>query len=103
MLAELAADVAEHHVTVMEQIQGGAHVKREDSIRGRLHNLENERAAALAAAAALTEAQRERRLAQADLAKAESRGRAQLWRWIGASIAVAAIAAPYVAHAVSAL
>lgn len=100
MLANLAADVAEHHATVMEQIQGGPGVKREDSLRGRLHSLENDRAAASVAARALAEARRERIAAQRERKRAELTNRAQWWRLAGAAIAIAAIAAPYVHGAV---
>lgn len=96
MLANLAADVAENHATVMEQIQGGPALPYEKALRGRVHLLENERAAARAASRALSEAQRERALAQHERKRAELTNRSQRWRWIGAGIAVAAIVAPYV-------
>jgi len=100
MLANLAGDVAEHHSAVMELIHGGPGLAHEKSIRGRLHILENERAAAVAASRALTEAQRERALAQRERERAELTNRAQIWRWVGAIIAVAAIAAPYIHGAI---
>lgn len=100
MLANLTADVAEHHTIVMEQIQGGPGLKREDSIRGRLHELEGERAAASVAARALSEARRERIAAQRERKRAELTNRAQWWRLAGAVIAIAAIAAPYVHGAI---
>ena len=96
MLSNLASDVAEHYAWVREQLEGGPNVRKEDSVRGRLHVLEGNRLATEAAARALTEAQRERAVAQHDRRKAERAAKADLWRWLTAVIAVAAIVAPYV-------
>lgn len=70
----------------------------ERSVRGRLHTLEGEGAAAALASAALAEARLERRRATA--ARAEQRRGARTFRWkaIGAATALALALYPYLSH-----
>lgn len=94
----LAEQIERHHVEMVARIDGGPGTPWERSVRGRLHIIEGERVAQAAASAALAEARRERRLAAQDRAKAEGRNRTQFWRWVGAVIAAAAVALPYLPH-----
>lgn len=97
-MTALAEQVEAARAELAEKIDGGPHVAWPQSLRGRLHTLESESAAAKAASTALAEAQRERRKAREERDSAR-RDRLKTWMQIG-GVAVAAVAVmlPYVVH-----
>lgn len=95
----LRRELVASHASVISRIDGGENVSWERSLRGRLHVLEGESAAAKAASRALAEAQRERRISRSDRVRVESLQNERVWRWVKTTIAVSAILAPYVSHA----
>lgn len=99
-LVALAEQVEYVHADLAEKIDGGPHVEWERSLRGRLHALESESAAAKAAGRALAEAQRERRLATQERLTSRRDHVGLIVKVAGVIVAAVAVALPYVVHIV---
>lgn len=93
-LEEQVSGVREDVAEVLSRIDGPPW---ERSLRGRMHTIEAESAAATVAAKTLAEVQHERRQAQLDRKRAEDARWNWRWKALGALTAIAVACAPYVA------